>query len=170
VSWLARAAGIEPSFARVFGLRPDLLEGFERLYGLIWDKRLVDPVLLELCRLRVAEILGCDAERKARSPAAVESGLDEGAIAELATWRTSARFSDLERACLAFCEGFVKDVHGLTDEDVATITRLLGEPGTVALAEAVGLFEGFCRFRIALGIQAPADRPAKGRHEQESTS
>jgi alkylhydroperoxidase family enzyme len=170
VSWLARAAGIDPTFARVFGLRPDLQEGYERLYGLIWERRLVDPVALELCRLRVAEILGCHAERRARSPAAVASGLDEGAIAELANWRTSARFGELERACLAFCEGFVNDVHGLTDDDVAAVTRLVGEPGTVALAEAVGLFEGFCRFRIALGIDAPAARAVGSSGERESSS
>jgi alkylhydroperoxidase family enzyme len=142
----------------VFGLRPELYAAYERLCGLLWDQRLVDPVALELCRLHVAEILGCDAERNLRSRAAVESGLDDGAVEELATWRTSARFTELERACLAFCEGFVNDVHGLTDEDVAAVTRLLGEPGTVALAEAVGLFEGFCRFRIALGIEAAAHR------------
>ena len=47
-----------------------------------WDA--VDPVLLELCRLRVAMLLGCAEELAARTPAAVAAGLDEDTIAVLA--------------------------------------------------------------------------------------
>ncbi len=154
VSWLAHAAGTGATFAQVFGLCPELHRGFERFYGLFWQRRLVDPVVLELCRLQVAALLGCTVEREVRYRAAVEAGLTEAKVAELSRWRTSPSFSELERACLGFAQRFVTDVHGLTDEDVAAVSRLLGEPGTVALAEAIALFEGFCRFRLALDVQS----------------
>ena len=53
----------------------------------------VSPVLLELCRLRVAQILGCESELQRRSAAAQAAGLSEETIAALDDWRTSERFS-----------------------------------------------------------------------------
>ena len=69
---------------------PDVLEHLDDLHEAVWDA--VDPVLLELCRLRIARLLGCAAEEDARTPAALAAGLDEATIADLAAWPSSSRF------------------------------------------------------------------------------
>jgi AhpD family alkylhydroperoxidase len=149
VSWL----GTAPTLDAVFGLRPELHDAWRAFRGAFWERRLVDPVILELCRLRVAALHGCRAELGARTPAARDAGLDEARIAALADWATDPRFSAAERACLRFAEQFVLDAHGVTDEDAAAVTAALGDPGAVALVEALALFDGFCRFRLVLGVE-----------------
>jgi alkylhydroperoxidase family enzyme len=48
---------------------------------------------------------------------------------------------------------FVQDPHAITDADVEAVLQHLGEDGVVALVEALALFDGFARFRVALEIQ-----------------
>ena len=74
----------------------------------------VDPVVLELCRLRLAQLFGDAAESARRTPAAVAAGLDESMVRELPAWPRSPRFGPRERACLAFCEQFFVDVANVT--------------------------------------------------------
>lgn len=149
MSWL----GTPPRLDAVFGLRPELFDAWRAFRDAFWERRLVDPVILELCRLRVAALHGCRAELAARTPAARAAGLDEAKIAALGDWATDARFGASERACLRFAEQFVLDAHGVTDGDAAAVTAALGDAGTVALAEALALFDGFCRFRLVLGVE-----------------
>src|SRR5262245_2759982 len=58
VSFVLDAAATRPSraataFEGVFSLRANLFEDFRSFYALFWEKHLVDPALLELCRLRI---------------------------------------------------------------------------------------------------------------------
>ncbi len=154
--WLPAAAPGATAFDRVFGLRPDLLADYRAFSSLFWTRPAVDPVILELCRLRVAQLLGCEAELRLRYQPARAAGLDEAKIARLAGWPTAATFSDAERSCLAYAEQFVLDVHGITDAQAAEVTAHLTAAGLVALTEALALFEGFARFRLMLGVAPEA--------------
>ena len=147
MSWLPASAPGATAFDRVFGLRPDLYEQYRAFAYLFWSRRPVDPVLLELCSARVAQLLGCDSALSSRSG----HTLDER-IAALETWQDAMVFSDVERACLAFAEKFVLDPHGITDADAAAVTAHLSAAEVVAFAEALALFDGFTRFRIILGV------------------
>ena len=121
----------------------------------------VDPVLLELCRLRVAMLLGCEAELQVRTPAATAAGLDEATIAELSRWPTSDRFGSRERACLAFCEQFVIDVANLDDALAAAVAAELGADGLVDFTNALLVVEQRQRLRLAwerLGLVAGRGR------------
>jgi alkylhydroperoxidase family enzyme len=164
MSWLPSAVsnhdreadrGRSTSLDAVFGHRPDLYREFRDFYALFWERRLVDPVLLELCRLRVAALLGCDSELEVRYEAATAAGLDESKIAALEDWSRDPRFSRLERAALGFAEMFVRDPHAITDADARAVAVELGDAGMVAFVEALALFDGFSRFRVLLGV-APA--------------
>ncbi len=137
-------------FAAVLGLRPDLYEPYQDFAGLFWHRRLVDPVLLELCRLRVAQLLRCESELAARTRPAVDAGLTEEMVDRLAEWPTAECFSDSQRAGLAFAEQFVLDPHGVDDALRARLREHLSSSETVALTEALALFDGFTRFRLAL--------------------
>jgi alkylhydroperoxidase family enzyme len=154
MSWLpAQAAGNDP-FERVFGLRPNLFAAWRDFASLFWKRRLLDPVLLELCRLRVAQMLGARHPLAVRTPEAVRAGLPQAKLAALDAWWKSDAFDAAERACLRFAEQFVLDPKGITDADAAAVVSALGEPGTVALVEALAIFDGFSRFCLALDVEA----------------
>lgn len=146
------------SFDRVFGLRPDLQGPYEDFVGLFWGRPLVDPVVLELCRLRLAQLLGCDAEVAVRYAPAVAGGLTDEQVARLAQWPTAECFSGAHRAALSFAEQFVLDAHGVDDGMRATLARHFTSAEVVALAEALAVFDGFTRFRNALCDDTPRPR------------
>ena len=156
MTWLPDTAEGDTPLDRVFGLRPDLYDPFRAFYSVFWTDRLLDPVVLELCRLRVAQLLGCESEQRVRYRPARDAGLTEDQVASLPGWPQGPAFTDAQRAALALAEQFVLDPHGIDDEQRDAVIDHFGLPGLVALCEAVALFDGFCRFRIILGVAAPA--------------
>src|SRR4029450_5503836 len=112
--WLPEAAPGTTALERVFGLRPDLYADYRAFLALFWTRDSVGPVVLELCRLRVAQLLGCQGELRLRYRPARAAGLGESTIALLERWPTAPVFSDAERACLAYAEAFVLAAHGGT--------------------------------------------------------
>lgn len=159
MGWLPEAAAGGTPLDRTFGLRPDLYEDFRRFYALFWEQRLLDPVLLELCRLRVASLHGCASELAVRYRAAVDAGLDEDKVAALDRAAGDPRFDETERAVVAFAELFTIDPHAITDDDAARVRDALGDAGLVALVEALALFDGFARFRVLLDVGAETPGP-----------
>jgi alkylhydroperoxidase family enzyme len=143
------------SFDAAFGRRPDLYEPFREFYAVFWRDRLVDPVVLELCRLRVAQLLGCRSELAIRYSPAVDAGLAEEQVGALAAWATDPQFSEAQRAALAFAEQFVIDPHGIKGPIRNTLREHFTLPEVVALTEALALFDGFTRFRLVLEVAAP---------------
>src|SRR5262245_65247460 len=77
MSWLPERAAGGDDFERTFALRPDLFAAWREFAGLFWEKRLVDPVVLELCRLRIAQMHGARHALALRTPEARAAGLDE---------------------------------------------------------------------------------------------
>jgi len=148
MTWLARTAAGETPFARVFGLRPELYARYRDFDELFWRSRPVAPALLDLCRLRMAQILGCPARPRS------DAGVGAAQWAALEGWRKDDSFAPVERACLHLAEKFLLDPHGVGDEDAAAVTLHLGDAGMVALVEALALFDGFLRFGAILGAEA----------------
>lgn len=126
--------------------QPDVRASLAEAWMQAWAT--VDPALLELCRLRIAMLLGCDVERAARTPAAVEAGSSDETIAVLADWPRSDRFGPRERACLAFTEQFVIDVAGMDDATVAAVREELGEQALVDFVSALLVVEQRQRLRL----------------------
>lgn len=146
MSWLLERPG---GRADVLALRPELAEAHRALHTAVWASD-VPAETLELCRLRLAQLLDARAALAERSPQA--AGLDEARVAALGRWRTDDAFSADERACLAFTELFVLDHHAITDEQAATVVAALGEPGFVAFTTALSVWENQHRLDIALGV------------------
>ena len=148
MSWVTsgRAAG----FDELMNLRPNLAADLQAFQDELWRDHGVDPVTLELCRLRIAMLHGAEAARQRRSPAAVQAGLDEARLAALSRWESDPRFTAKERACLALAEQFVLDPSGIDDALFAPARDALGEAATVALLEALAVFDGFTRFEVVL--------------------
>jgi alkylhydroperoxidase family enzyme len=150
--WIPDAAQGPTAFSRLFGLRPNLYARYEDFGARLWDPAVMDPVVLELCRLRVARLLGDDAGMTVRSRPAVAAGLTEATVAELGSWPTSPSFDQTTRHCLGFAEQFVIDPHGVSAPDRSQLRHDIGFRRLVGLAQAVAAFDGFSRFALVLGI------------------
>lgn len=116
----------------------------------LWRDPATDPLLLELCRLRLAQLLGLDPASRTPAPAAVAAGLDAARIAELPRWPTSPLFGARERAALAFAEQWFLDPGGMTDDDCAGLRGAIGEPGCAAFTMGLALSEAMLRMELAL--------------------
>jgi alkylhydroperoxidase family enzyme len=124
----------------------DVATALDEVHAAVW--RAVDPTLLELARLRIAMLLGCDSERVVRTEAATAAGLDEATIADLAVWPRSPRFDERRRACLEFVEQYLIDVAGMTTAQTDAVAAHLGPHGLTDFAAAVLVLEQ--RQRLAL--------------------
>lgn len=117
---------IATSFEETFALRPDLYEPYQDFVGLFWNRKLVDLATLDLCRLRVAQLLRCAPEISASEP------------------------SEAQSAALDFAEQFVIDPHGVDEAMRTRLRQYFSSAEVVALTEALAVFDGFTRFRLAL--------------------
>lgn len=158
------------SMQQALDLRPDLGELFTAYYSQLWTDELVDPVLLELCRLRIAQLLGDRSEQMVRYDSAVRAGLGEDKIADLARYSTSARYDQRERVCLNHAEHHLMDVHSITDAQVSAVKEWMSDAEFVAFSVALGMLEGVARLRLTLGLSGPVPEdplivaaPAPGR-------
>lgn len=105
----------------------------------------IEPRLLELCRIRIASLLGCAAEVSAHT-AGVD--VDPDLCAAVPSWPTDPRFDDRDRACLAFAEHFVIDVASLDDHTAGVVREHLGDQGLQDFASALLVVEQRIRLRL----------------------
>jgi alkylhydroperoxidase family enzyme len=124
----------------------------------VWRDPATDPLLLELCRLRLGQMLGLDPRTRPLAAPAVAAGLDDARIAELPRWPTSSRFGARERAALAFAEQWFLDPGGMTDDDCAALRTAIGEPGCAAFTMGLALSEAMLRLELALGVDGAVER------------
>ncbi len=109
---------------------------------------------VELARLRIAMLLGNRQALATRSPAAIEAGLSEEAIAALPRWPSSDLFDETDRACLALAEQFVIDVSGVSDRDVQPVLDGLGPQGLYGFVQSLWVSDMTQRLEMALGCVA----------------
>jgi alkylhydroperoxidase family enzyme len=146
-----------PAFEAWLAHRPELLALYKRFYATPWDDALLPPRLLELCRLRIAQLHDCTAELAVRDAA---SGVTDAEVADLPAWESSPRFSDAERAALAVAEKMPWAHHSIVDEEFAVLGRAFRQPEIVALTVALALFDANCRLRLVFELDAaPTGHP-----------
>jgi alkylhydroperoxidase family enzyme len=154
-TWLTTAP--DGSLHGLLSIRPDLGERYDAMIERLWHSG-VDATLLELCRIRIAQLVGDAAGATLRTPQGLGPGSSEQRVGQLPDWRRQSSFSEAERAALTVAEQFVVDVHGVSDDQFAALVAHHGSAGAVALATAFGLFDGQSRFRLALsapGVHGP---------------
>jgi alkylhydroperoxidase family enzyme len=128
---------------------PGIAHSFDALYASLWTQQHLPPQILELCRLRLAQLHCCEVEMQRQ-----DCALAADQRAALSHWNTDERFSDAERACLAFTEVYAMDVQALTDELAQAVKDHFGDAGLVLLVEALGILDGMTR--LSLLWQLPA--------------
>jgi alkylhydroperoxidase family enzyme len=121
----------------------DVRDDMRAAHDAAWQA--IEPRLLELCRVRMATLLGCDAEAKVRTDGA---GVEPERYAAIPSWPTDPRFDACERACLAFAEHFVIDVASLDDHTAGAVREHLGDQGLQDFASALLVIEQRIRLRL----------------------
>lgn len=133
-TWLA-AGAIDP-----LSLLPAAQDELRALYDALWTSD-VDAETLELCRIRLATLL------RSQADLAIEPAVDRELVDALPSWPTSPRFTDAQRAALAFTEQYVIDVEGFTDADTDRLKAHYTPPQIATLTIAVATFDALTRVR-----------------------
>lgn len=141
------------SFEWVVSQRPRYAAALADIEAALWRQEAVGPLLLELCRLRIAQLLGCDAALTHRTPEAVDAGLDENLVRSLSRWPTDSRFTEHERTCLGYAEQLLIDAQSVSDDDADRVMEAVGQGGFLVLTYACGLFETTQRARMTIGAE-----------------
>lgn len=132
----------------------ELAAPFSALYESLWTQSHVPADVLELCRLRLAQLHQCAVELQRRE---VEIPIEKSK--RLAQWDTDSIFSPAERACLAFTEVYAMDVQALTDQHADAVKMHFGDAGLVLLVEALGILDGMTRLSLLWQLTAAPDQP-----------
>lgn len=137
-------------WAGLTAMASDPIERFVELHAAIDDH--VDPVIVELCRLRIAALLGSRRALALRRTNARTAGLTEDKIDALAGWVESPLFSPAERACLTFAEQFCLGAYTVTEAHVAALLEHLSPDECYAFANGVWVMEAMQRMAIVMGV------------------
>jgi alkylhydroperoxidase family enzyme len=79
-------------------------------------------------------------------------GLDVERIKDIENYANSPRFTDDERAAIAYADAMTTDPHSVTDEQVADLRARFGENGVIELTYQIGIENMRARMNTALGI------------------
>jgi alkylhydroperoxidase family enzyme len=122
--------------------RPAYGAALAEVLDAIWDQSVLDAPTLELCRLRIGQLLGGapEAERVDRSLADA-----------LRHWPTDERFDARLRTVLGYAEQLLLDAQEVDDAHAQHVIDAIGEDGFLVLTYACGVFETTQRAEIILG-------------------
>lgn len=160
MSWILN--GKRATSWEVLSIRPTLATDQLALAEHFWREELVPPAVLDMCRLRLAQLHQSESELSLRREESLASGLTEEKIAQLPYWFQNALFSEGEKACIEAAELYFQEPSAITDALAAEVVELLGEPGFFALLEALNVFDGFAR-----STSRTALRNTSNKHESE---
>jgi hypothetical protein len=126
---------------------------FESMWQALWSQQRVPPSLLELCRLRLAQMHGATGELEVEHPAAKATpARRESAIR--GRFATDGRFTRGEVAVLSLAEVYAQDPAAITDAMADDVKAVYGDAGLIVLIEALGFIDG--RIRMARLVNALA--------------
>ena len=106
----------------------------------------------ELAVLWTARTIGCSWCVDFGSMLLRLDGLDIERLKDIDNYATSQRFSDAERAAIAYADAMTTDPHSVTDEQLADLRTRFGEDGVIELTYQIGTENMRARMNTALGI------------------
>ena len=142
---------------QVWGHRRKYFELFIEDY--VQSVRRVDPVLVELARIRISQLVESDFDVALRYKAAAEAGLTEDKIDEITDYPTSVLFTERERAALEFTEQFALQSSSISDEDCARLQEHVSAEEFIYLVKALSSIDQFARANSAFRIQPSEQAP-----------
>jgi AhpD family alkylhydroperoxidase len=106
----------------------------------------------ELAVLWTARTVGCSWCVDFGSMLQRLDGLDVDRLKDIDNYATSPRYTEDERAAIAYADAMTKDPHTITDEQVADLQKRFGDDGVIELTYQIGVENMRARMYSALGI------------------
>jgi AhpD family alkylhydroperoxidase len=110
------------------------------------------PSVRELAVFWTARTVGCSWCVDFGSMLQRLDGLDVDRLKDIDNYATSPRYTDDERAAIAYADAMTTDPHTITDEQVADLQKRFGDDGVIELSYQVGVENMRARMYSALGI------------------
>jgi hypothetical protein len=142
MTWLPIEASPLPERDAVFGLKSEVHELLRGTLTTAW--RITDPRLLDICRLRVAQLVGARADI---------AGADDQLLIELDDWRSSSVFSARERAVLEYAEQYHVDHRHITNSQKEDLAHHLSSREVVNFVWALHMNDAYARVLTLLDIE-----------------
>jgi AhpD family alkylhydroperoxidase len=143
--------GSDPVSASVLAHQPESLAAFNRVYGTLWSRGVLDQATKEVARIRNARVVGCRLCQSLRFAGAKREGLTEDGIAQIRDGFEASDLAPAHKAALRFADVFL----GAPGPPPEALRRELAEHFTpaqiVELAAGLALFFGFSKIAVALG-------------------
>lgn len=149
MTWLPIEASHLPERDAVFGLKSEVYEVLRGTLTTAW--RITDARLLDICRLRVAQMVGARADL---------AGADDQVLIELDRWRSSPAYSERERAALGYAEQYHLDHKRITDSQKQDLSGHLSPREVVNFVWAVHMNDAYARILTLLDIEPDPPRGA----------
>ncbi|MGB6058360.1 MAG: carboxymuconolactone decarboxylase family protein [Microthrixaceae bacterium] len=108
--------------------------------------------LHELVRYRIALFNNCTRCQTYRRPNGDAVGVTDDLLGAVESWRTDARYDELERSALDFTERFIYDHGSIDDELLEKLRSGLGDGGIVDLAACVAKYMAVGRLIAVLDL------------------
>ena len=138
---------------------PEAMQAIGNLHAYLRNSGL-DPMLLELVKLRASQINGCAWCMDMHSKELRAAGEDEQRLYLLSAWRECPFYSDRERAALAWTEALTLLTEGnVPDEVFAQARAQFSEEELVKLTVAVVAINGANRINVAFRTVPGSYRP-----------
>lgn len=131
-------------------LRPEYAAAWREADDALWDQDALAPELLEMCRLRIAQLLGVPDGLRDAGSREPRVRLDPSIVEQIPVWPTASGFSAQQKACLGFAEQVLLDAQGVEDEMAAELIDAIGDGGFLVLSYGCGFFETTLRARLLL--------------------
>ena len=112
----------------------------------------LDPQLKELAIMASSHRVGCTWCTDFGYWIAHSAGIDEAKLRDVPQWRTSKRFSELERQVLEYAELMSGETADIPDELVTALRDALGDEALVELTMMIAVENLRSRFNSALGL------------------
>jgi alkylhydroperoxidase family enzyme len=132
--------GRVPDIYRTLAHQPRLLQAWVDMAFPLRYEVSTSRALRELMILRVAHLRGAAHEWAAHSRFAADAGLSPAEIAAVREWRTSDRFDESERACLALVDEMTTANH-VTDATFEAVAERFATSEIVELVLTVGFYQ-----------------------------
>ncbi|HSO06169.1 MAG TPA: carboxymuconolactone decarboxylase family protein [Pelomicrobium sp.] len=139
--------------ALLWARSPRLFLGVAILYGMVDRKSSpIEPVLRSLVTVRVSQINHCAFCVDLNSATLVRRGVPESKVAELASWRASARFDERERIALEYAEAMTDSGQRVDDALMERLRRHFDDDAIVELTGLVAFQNLSSKFNSALDV------------------
>ena len=137
---------------KAMGNSPRVGRNFIRLGNAVLRPEILDPKLRELAILRVGNLLQSEYEFTKHVVIGKGVGVTGDQINELSKWKSSKKFSDIERAVLQYTDEMTLKVK-VSDATFANLKRFFDDAAIVKLTVTIGYYGMVSRALVALEIE-----------------